>query len=57
MSDITYYEIYNVISKERAVLPIDKGADKEITTRLFYEQYGREGWVMVNPLPHKGGEE
>jgi len=56
MSDIIYYEIYNVISKERAVLPIDKLADRETTTRLFHEQYGKDGWVMVKPLPYKGGE-
>lgn len=57
MSDRTYYEIYNVLTKESAVLPIDKGIDKAIISRLFQEQYGREGWVMVKPLPYKGGEE
>lgn len=57
MRDIIYYEIYNTISKERAILPIDKLADKATTTRVFYEQYGKNGWVMVKPLPYKGGEE
>lgn len=56
MSDITYYEIYNVVSKERAILPIDKGVEGATIGGLFYEQYGREGWVMVKPLSHKGCE-
>lgn len=50
MSDFIYYEIYNMISKKRAILPIDKGADKATTTRLFELQYGRDGWVLVAPL-------
>ena len=57
MNDRIYYEIYNVITKESAILPIDKGVDRATTTRLFYEQYGRDGWVLVNPLQHKGGKE
>lgn len=57
MNDLIYFEIYNVISKERAVLPIDKGVDKATLARLFHGQYGREGWVMAKPLPHEGGEE
>ena len=57
MSDRIFYEIYNVVTKESAVLPIEKGIDKAIIARLFHEQYGREGWVMVKPLSHKGGEE
>lgn len=56
MSDIIYCEIYNVISKERAILRIDKGIDSATLTRLFNEQYGREGWLMVKPLLHKGGD-
>ena len=56
MSNRTYYEIYNVITKESAVLPIAKEVDRAIIPRLFYEQYGREGWVLVKPLPYKGGE-
>jgi hypothetical protein len=57
MNDRIYYEIYNMISKERAILPIDKGLDKATMTRMFYEEYGREGWVMVKPFPYKGGED
>lgn len=56
MSDRIFYEIYNVVTKESAVLPIEKGADKATIVRLFHEQYGREGWVMVKPLSHEGGE-
>lgn len=56
MRDITYYEIYNTISKERAILPIDKLADRETATRMFYEEYGKDGWVMVKPLQLEGGE-
>lgn len=50
MSDFIYYEIYNMISKKRAILPIDKEADKATTVRLFELQYGRDGWVLVGPL-------
>lgn len=57
MNDRTYYEIYNVITKESAVLPIDKGVDKAIISRLFQEQYGKDGWVVVGPLQLEGGEE
>lgn len=57
MSDIIYCEIYNVISKERAILTIDKGVDRATLGKLFNEQYGREGWLIVKPLSHKGGEE
>lgn len=57
MSDRIYCEIYNVISKERAILPIDKGVDRATMTRMFYEQYGKDGWVVVGPLQLEGGEE
>lgn len=57
MRNITFYEIYNVVTKESAVLPVDKGVEAAIMARVFYEQYGREGWVMVKPLLYKGGEE
>lgn len=56
MNDRIFYEIYNVATKERAVLQIEKGVDKATTAKLFYEEYGREGWVLVKPLVHKGGE-
>lgn len=57
MIDRIFYEIYNILTKESAVLSIDKGVDIATTTRLFYEQYGRDGWVMVKLLPYKGGKD
>lgn len=56
MSDRIFYEIYNIFTKESAVLPIEKGADKTTIAGLFSKQYGRKGWVLVKPLSHKGGK-
>lgn len=56
MNDRIFYEIYNVATKERGVLQIEKGVDKATTAKLFYDQYGQDGWMLVGPLPHEGGK-
>lgn len=57
MSDRIYFKAYNTFTKEYAILPIAKDVDRKIVSKMFYEEYGKDGWLLVEPLSTRKEEE
>jgi hypothetical protein len=52
-----YLKLYNPCTKECGVLPVDSTADKKIFTRMFFLEYGKDGWVIEGQLDLEGGDD